>query len=53
MRDGTFGVTGECPPLDEDLVAAVEEHSFEPFEQLCWRNSELDFSQLDRAARQR
>jgi ATP-dependent RNA helicase SUPV3L1/SUV3 len=28
-------------------VAAVEAHSFEPLGQLCWRNSDLDFSGLD------
>ena len=48
MRDGTFGTTGDCPPLDEDLVDAVEAHRFEPLEQLSWRNGELDFSHLDR-----
>ena len=47
MRDGTFGTTGDCPPLDEDVVVAVEEHSFEPLAQLCWRNSDLDFSSVD------
>ena len=26
-RDGTFGVTGDCPPMDPDLVAAVEDHT--------------------------
>ena len=48
MRDGTFGTTADCPPLDDDLVIAVEEHRFEPLEQLVWRNAELDFSHLDR-----
>jgi ATP-dependent RNA helicase SUPV3L1/SUV3 len=47
MRDGTFGTTAECPPLDDDLVQQVEDHAFEPLEQLCWRNSALDFSHLD------
>jgi ATP-dependent RNA helicase SUPV3L1/SUV3 len=47
MRDGTFGTTTQCPPLPDDLVAAVEEHSFEPLDQICWRNSDLDFSHLD------
>jgi ATP-dependent RNA helicase SUPV3L1/SUV3 len=44
MRDGTFGVTADCPPLAEELVAAVEAHAFEPLEQLAWRNADLDFS---------
>ena len=48
MRDGTFGTTAECPPLDFEVVDAVESHRFEPLAQLCWRNSDLDFSHLDR-----
>ena len=47
MRDGTFGTTADCPPLGDDTVAAVEAHSFEPLAQLCWRNSDLDFSHVD------
>ena len=47
MRDGTFGTTGECPPMSEELVAQVENHTFEPLEYLHWRNSELDFSHVD------
>ncbi|HET8995348.1 MAG TPA: helicase-related protein [Acetobacteraceae bacterium] len=47
MRDGTFGSTADCPPLPDDMVAAVEAHSFEPLSQLCWRNSDLDFSHVD------
>jgi ATP-dependent RNA helicase SUPV3L1/SUV3 len=46
MKDGTFGTTTECPPIPEDVVAAVEAHSFDSLEMLCWRNSELDFSSL-------
>ncbi|HYZ63755.1 MAG TPA: DEAD/DEAH box helicase, partial [Acetobacteraceae bacterium] len=47
MRDGTFGMTAECPPLDDDLVHAVENHYFEPLEQLYWRNADLDLSGVD------
>ncbi len=47
MHDGTFGSTGECPPLDDELVRAVEGHNFQPLEQLVWRNTELDFSHID------
>ncbi len=47
MRDGTFGVTTDCPTIDDDIVAAMEEHSFEPLRELCWRNSDLDFSSID------
>jgi ATP-dependent RNA helicase SUPV3L1/SUV3 len=47
MKDGTFGTTTECPPIPEDVVNAVESHTFEAFDLLCWRNSDLDFSSLD------
>ena len=47
MRDGTFGTTADCPPLDDELADAVENHNFEPLDQLCWRNAALDFSGLD------
>ncbi len=47
MRDGTFGTTAECRPLDDELVRAVEGHQFAPLEQLVWRNAALDFSHVD------
>src|SRR5205807_830541 len=45
-RDGTFGTTGRCPPLETELVQALESHSFEPVKVLQWRNTALDFSSL-------
>ncbi|MCF3946846.1 DNA helicase [Acidiphilium sp. AL] len=47
MRDGTFGTTGRCPLLTDELISAVESHAFEPLEQLAWRNSTLDFASID------
>jgi len=47
MRDGTFGTTADCPPLAPDIAEAVESHCFERLEQLCWRNSALDFTHVD------
>jgi ATP-dependent RNA helicase SUPV3L1/SUV3 len=47
MNDGTFGTTGRCPPFDEDLIEALEEHCFDPVTTLQWRNPELDFSSLE------
>jgi ATP-dependent RNA helicase SUPV3L1/SUV3 len=29
-QDGTFGVTGEAPPLDPEVVEAIESHRFAP-----------------------
>ncbi|HWT51520.1 MAG TPA: helicase-related protein, partial [Caulobacter sp.] len=45
-RDGTFGVTGDCEEIDEDLVEAVESHTFEPIVAAEWRNGRLDFGSL-------
>lgn len=47
MRDGTFGTTADCPPLDEDLIRAVENHLFDPLEQIYWRNSDIDTASVD------
>ncbi|HMP62736.1 MAG TPA: helicase-related protein, partial [Phenylobacterium sp.] len=44
--DGTFGVTGDCEEMDEDLVGAVENHQFEPVAGAEWRNARLDFDSL-------
>ena len=44
--DGTFGVTGDCPEMDPDLVEAVENHRFDPVQAAEWRNSRLDFQSL-------
>ncbi len=46
VRDGTFGVTGEAEDMDEDLVAAVEAHEFQPVLSAEWRNHRLDFDNL-------
>ncbi|MBV1797275.1 DNA helicase [Siccirubricoccus sp. G192] len=47
MRDGTFGVTGDCPPLPDEIVHKIENHNFEPLQTLAWRNSDLDFTGID------
>ncbi len=48
QRDGTFGVTGEAPPLDPRVVEAITSHSFTPLKKIQWRNSALDFGSIDR-----
>jgi ATP-dependent RNA helicase SUPV3L1/SUV3 len=45
-RDGTFGVTSDCPDMDSDLVAAVEAHRFDQVPAAEWRNGRLDFQSL-------
>ena len=47
MNDGTFGVTGEAPALDEGLVEAITNHRFAPIRKLQWRNSALQFGTVD------
>ena len=47
LQDGTFGTTGRCPPFDEDLIEALEDHRFEPVRTLQWRSHDLDFSTID------
>ncbi|QQG37098.1 MAG: helicase [Micavibrio aeruginosavorus] len=44
MRDGTFGTTGFVRSLAEEVVEAIETHSFEPVPALYWRNSLTDFT---------
>ena len=46
-NDGTFGTTGACTPMDEDLVGRIENHMFDPIRGVEWRNSKLDMSSLD------
>ncbi len=46
MNDGTFGVTADCEPLDEELIQRIETHRYEPVRVLQWRNATLDFRSL-------
>src|SRR5271155_1958244 len=45
-KDGAFGVTGDAPDLDPDVVGAVEGHVFPPIMAAEWRNARLDFHSL-------
>jgi ATP-dependent RNA helicase SUPV3L1/SUV3 len=42
-ENGTFGVTGEAPPLDDMVAQAIMDHKFRPLQKLQWRNSRLQF----------
>ncbi|MEK7264486.1 MAG: helicase-related protein [Pseudomonadota bacterium] len=46
IRNGAFGVTADCAPFEEDVVAAIENHTFDPVEALQWRSDALDFSSI-------
>jgi ATP-dependent RNA helicase SUPV3L1/SUV3 len=47
MSDGTFGVTGDAPELDFDVIEQIENHRFDPIKLIQWRNSRLDFRSLE------
>ncbi|SCA57098.1 Helicase, C-terminal [Candidatus Terasakiella magnetica] len=47
MRDGTFGVTADCPPIDSEMVDRLEAHEFENLEQIYWRNSRIRFTTVE------
>ena len=47
LRDGTFGVTGQVDPLDDELVEKIEGHDFEPVRVLQWRTAQFDYASLD------
>ncbi|MEO0607599.1 MAG: helicase-related protein [Pseudomonadota bacterium] len=44
--DGEFGETNDCPPFEDELVRAIEDHRYEPIAELIWRNSALDFRSI-------
>ena len=46
MNDGTFGVTGDIGPLDEEVIARIESHEFNPIKGVHWRNSDLRFTSV-------
>ncbi|SLN29296.1 helicase-related protein [Ruegeria meonggei] len=47
MSDGTFGVTGEAPPLDDGVAQAIMDSRFTPMKKLNWRNAALRFGSID------
>jgi len=49
--DGSFGETGQCPQIEEDIIERIEAHSFEPVEAVEWRSHALDFSSVARLLR--
>lgn len=55
IQNGTFGVTGEAPSIDADIVEEIEQHRYAPLSSIFWRNDQLQFStiaELQRGLRQ-
>jgi ATP-dependent RNA helicase SUPV3L1/SUV3 len=46
LRDGTFGVTGQVAPFDEELIERIEGHRFDNVKVLQWRSKNLSFASL-------
>lgn len=46
MNDGTFGITAEVSPPDDDVIRRIENHDFESIRHIFWRNSNLNFTSL-------
>ena len=46
IKNGTFGVTANCPDLDDEIVGSIEEHQFQPVDALQWRSDRIDFTSI-------
>jgi ATP-dependent RNA helicase SUPV3L1/SUV3 len=46
LNDGTFGVTGQVAPFDDELVERIEGHVFDPVKVLQWRSKAVDYSSI-------
>ena len=46
-KNGSFGTTAEVGALDPDLVERIENHCFDPLENLYWRSSDLNFTSIE------
>ena len=45
-NNGIFGTTGDCDNLNSDEIEKIENHNLPNTKMLCWRNSNLDFSNV-------
>ena len=50
-RDGTFGVTGNTDPFEDELVQRLETHAFAPVRSIQWRNRELSYDSVEHLLR--
>ena len=48
LNDGSFGITGECKDINADEVESLEHHKFDEIKTIYWRNSNLDFKNIER-----
>lgn len=46
-NDGSFGTTGSCLPLDDDIIVRIENNAFMPEKYAEWRSTALDSSTVE------
>jgi len=47
VNDGEFGITGQCEKISADEIEKLEEHNLNNINLIYWRNSNLDFDNLE------
>lgn len=45
-KDGTFGITSRVQPFEDELIQALETHTFAPAKILTWRNRNLNYNSI-------
>ena len=48
VNDGNFGITGQCENFSADEIEKIEKHELSKINVIYWRNSELNFTNLDK-----
>jgi len=48
INDGNFGITGQCENFSADEIEKIEEHKLSKINVIYWRNSELNFTNLEK-----
>jgi len=47
LKDGSFGLTGDCGEINSEEIENLETHKFEEIRTIYWRNSNLNFNNLE------
>ncbi len=47
-NDGSFGYTKQAGSLDPLIIQSIETHSYDQIQKIYWRNSNIDFSSVER-----
>jgi len=47
IKDGTFGVTGDCKQFSSNEIEKLEKHELNKIDVLYWRNSKINFDSLN------